>query len=249
MKYKHLNLILFIVFFLACEALLIGLGVWQYRRGQEKEAFRAAVEQRLAADSIPFKRASSADEWRQVTLSGTFDHTRSIFVTNARHGSRLGREVFTPLILAEAMILRTPGEESGESFHEVIVHRGWIPKETTPADIAFEGPVALSAVVRKWPESVAGDWLKGPGVVGEEEGIPLLLRASPELIPAKKSVIRKPFYVQATAGIPAVLKVADLPPRTATPHFQYMLTWWALALIVAGLGITWIYKSRRRLNN
>ena len=233
---------------LAVAALLLvvlfaGLGTWQVYRLQWKLDLIARVDARVhAAPAPPPPRARWAgitpesDEYRRVQLHGTYlyDLTTPVQALT-EEGS--GYWLLTPLCMTDGIIL---------------VNRGFIPAE-------------LGARTRYTPQRAAGDPCDGAGPAVDVTG---LLRTSEHqgaftrtndpaagrwyvrdvaAIAAARGVDAAPFFVDAAAhpnppGSPdrpvGGLTVVTFP----NSHLVYAITWYALALMVAG---AWWWVSRR----
>ncbi|WP_075791394.1 SURF1 family protein [Massilia putida] len=233
---------------LASAALLLivlfaGLGTWQVYRLQWKLDLIARVDARVhAAPAPPPPRARWAgitpgsDEYRRVTLHGTYlyDLTTPVQALT-EEGS--GYWLLTPLCTQDGIIL---------------VNRGFIPAE-------------LGARTRYAPRRAAGDPCAGAGPAVDVTG---LLRTSEHqgaftrtndpgagrwytrdvaAIAAARGLTTAPFFVDAAAnqnppGSPdrpvGGLTVVTFP----NSHLVYAITWYALALMVAG---AWWWVARR----
>lgn len=195
------------------ELLLLALCVWQYTRWQEKLVMQAHWQARLANPP--------------TTLSGTFDNTRSTLLEaqDSKEGEE-GYRLVTPLVTA-------PG-------HETLVDRGWIPHDFTPGFLnryATTGQVTVRGIEKPFP--VRHGWLKGPTLGVGAPGTTVLLFFDPAHIPDPARNIRPAYYLQATVPTTGGIEAFAPQPYGLPPaqHFQYMLTWLLLALILAGLAL------------
>lgn len=97
--------------------LLLGLGIWQLQRADQKRALQAEYDQRSAGPAIALDaRLRPAEELRyyRVMAQGYYDDAWQILQDNRVHNGRVGYEVLTPLRLAY-------------SETRVLVNRGWLP--------------------------------------------------------------------------------------------------------------------------
>ena len=111
------------VFTCAALAVLVSLGLWQLQRLAWKEAVLAQIEARAGASPVAAPADWSAfdpqrDEYRHVTMSGTFEHDHEALVFRATGNGRPDFEgpgylVMTPLLLADGA--------------HVLVNRGFVP--------------------------------------------------------------------------------------------------------------------------
>jgi len=227
-------------------AILCGLGLWQLERLQWKEALIARVEAGLASAPVPAPPPAEwpgldlgAAEYRPVVVRGTFDHDREIhvvytLVTPKGPKGGIGYQVFTPF--------RTEGG------WWVYVNRGFVPRESADPATRSGGQVA--------GETTVTGLLRQPGH-----------RAwfMPSDDPAGNAWFsRDPVLFAVTAGLPAdavapyVIDAArdptlpgGLPQGGETlisfpnNHLQYVITWFGLALALAGVYVAFVVKRRR----
>jgi surfeit locus 1 family protein len=223
-------------------AAFIALGTWQvYRLGWKRELI-ARVDQRVHAAPVPAPgpgewsgiTAASA-EYRHVTLQGRFLHDKPTLVwTASQYGS--GYWLMTPLQQADGAI--------------VLVNRGFVPPDWCgikhQCTVGPDGLVTLTGLLR----------------ISEPPG---LFRHND---PARDS-----WYTRDVAAIAAARGLTDVAPyyvdEEAAPgtldagkpswpqggltviafpnnHLSYLITWYALALMVLGAGI-YVARDEMRL--
>lgn len=217
-------------------ASFIALGVWQVQRLGWKQDLIARLEQRLAAvpvaapgpDAWPTITKTS-DEYRRITLRGTFDHARA---TRVQASTVLGTGywVLTPL--------RT------EAGWWVLVNRGFVPPGT-PGDEPT-GPQTVTGLLRltepdgsllQHNDVAAGRWYS---------------RDVAAIAVARGLTEAAPYFVDAAAA------PSDTAPDTAAwprpgltvlhfsnNHLVYALTWFALAAMVA-TAAWWLLRDARQ---
>ncbi|WP_146986618.1 SURF1 family protein [Bradyrhizobium macuxiense] len=206
--------------------LLSALGVWQIERRAWKLALIERVEQRMHAAAVAPPPHSSwpevtaaSDEYRCVTVDGTFlnaDETLVQAVTNEGPGFW----VLTPLRIADGTI--------------VLVNRGFVPPDrrdpATRRDTQPQGPVSVTGLLRmsepkggflRRNDASAGRWYsRDVAAIAATHG---LSQAAP-------------FFIDADAtSNPGGMPVGGLTiVRFPNNHLIYALTWFALALMLAG---------------
>jgi surfeit locus 1 family protein len=217
-------------------AVLVGLGTWQVQRKAWKEALIATITERFAAPParLPppaeWPRLDPAnDEFRRVAFAAEWlnDKEALVYTTGSSlraDASGPGYWVFTPA--------RLPGGI-------VMVNRGFVPEgrqdPATRAEGQTAGPVDIVGVMR-WPEkpgpfTPAGDptknlWFaRDPAAMAEAKGLGPVA----------------PFYVEqespsVAGGLP---QVGKLQPSLPNNHFGYAITWYGLALVLAGSFGVW----------
>ncbi len=213
--------------------LLIGLGTWQMQRLQWKNAliagrYAAVHASPVALPDTPADAAALA--FRRVSVDGRFlnDHEFHLLAT-AADGSA-GVHVVTPLRRADGGY--------------ILIDRGFVPADRQSPDTRkageLTGPVTVTGVLR--PAAGKSSWFVPDNKPSTNEWFTIdipAMAASAGLAPVA------PYYVEADAtpnpgGYPiGGQTVIDLPNN----HFQYALTWYALAI---GLAVIYILFMRQR---
>ncbi len=227
-------------------AILIALGIWQLQRLAWKEALIAEVSARVGAPpaALPleadWQRLKADDyEYRHVSLAGDYDFAhqalvfRSLEAPRGRYGGP-GWLVLTPLRRADGSA--------------VIVNRGFVPDDKKApflAGGAANGPAQAEVTglmrapePRTWftpaDDPAAGQWFT----------------RDPAAIAAAMKLQRvAPFTLDAEAGSdPAALPeggetILSFPNN----HFSYALTWFGMALALAGVFIAFALRKSQEL--
>lgn len=222
-------------------ALLIGLGTWQVERKAWKEGLIATVSERFAASPRPLPPPAewvrldpAQDEFRRVKFSAEFRNDKEALVFTTGSTLRAGESgpgywVFTPARIA------------GDT---VMVNRGFVPEErkvpATRREGEVTGPVEIVGVMR-WPERA------GFFTPGADPAKNLWFVRDPAGIAAAKGVGPvAPFYIEqesppAPGGFP---RVGALQPSFPNNHLGYAITWYGLALVLAGSFAVWAAGRR-----
>jgi len=226
-------------------AVLIGLGTWQLQRKAWKEGLIAALTAQLAAPPIALPAAptwpqldENALQYHRVSFTAQLDNANEALVYAIPYAFRPdvqeagpGYWVFTPARLTDGST--------------VIVNRGFVPEgrqdPKSRAQGEVPGPVRIVGALR-WPD--ARHWFTPT----DDPAHNLWLSRDPAAIAAAKGLGPvAPFYVEQESpappgGLPQPGKlVVSLPDN----HLQYALTWYGLALVLAGTFISWALGSRR----
>jgi len=226
---------------LAALAILLSLGTWQVERLRWKEGLLADIAERRAAapvalaDVEAIEKNSGEIEYRRVSVTGTFDHTRERHFFATFEG-QTGFYVYTPMTLADGRTL--------------LVNRGFVPYEmkepaTRPAgEISGEQTVTGYARLRLAgkPSYIVPDndlaknifYWKDLGAMVSSVGLD-----------ASKVV---PFFVDADASVEnpggwprGGVTQFELPNN----HLQYAITWYGLAAaLVAVVAGVWMRRKR-----
>jgi surfeit locus 1 family protein len=221
-------------------AILCGLGVWQLQRRVWKEHLLAQIAERQHAAPTPL-----ADALVKARAGQDMDFTR---VTVACPG--IDRAPFTELYaVAEGgragVRLVSACKATGGGWSGVLVDRGFVDSATKArpaADGASAAPVTVTGVLRTperpgWftPKHGPGQplWFSRdvPGMaatLGLANPAPLMLAAETSTNPDRPELTPSPLP-------------AEIPNR----HFEYALTWFGLALVLAGVYAAMVIKHLR----
>lgn len=219
----------------------IALGTWQVQRRIWKLDLIERVEARVHAAPVPAPLPPAFDprddEYRHVALAGTFLHDQETLVQAVTVlGS--GFWVITPL--------RT---EAGT----VLVNRGFVPPEArAPAArgrAAPQGAVRVTGLLRL--SEPHGAFLRANEPANER----WFSRDVAAIAAARGLGPVAPYYMDEDAAAPDGQAGPGAPPawpvggltvvRFANSHLVYALTWYALALMVAGAA--WLVRRAARL--
>ncbi|WP_377292811.1 SURF1 family protein [Rhizobium sp. SG2393] len=227
---RRLPLAVTVALLLAAFAILLSLGTWQVERLHWKEALIATIAERRAAPPVPLAEIEAAQsrgediDYRTVTVDGTFDHARERHFL-ATYDGESGFYVFTPLMLPDGRSL--------------FVNRGFVPYDRKDAAKRPEGQIAGQVTITGLarpplaakPSMLVPDNDTAKNVFYWKDLAAMTTSAG--LDPARVL----PLFVDADAtanpgGLPigGVTQV-DLPNN----HLQYAVTWYGLALALAGV--------------
>jgi surfeit locus 1 family protein len=116
--------------FLAVLPVLIGLGLWQLDRADQKRALQSLYDQRMADAPITLGAepvAPEAARYYRAEVRGSYEAEREILLDNRVHEGRAGFHVITPF--------RIDGTDT-----RVLVNRGWVPLGATRAEMPLTPP-------------------------------------------------------------------------------------------------------------
>ena len=222
-------------------ALLVALGTWQVERLQWKENLIATINERVVSEPRSFaaikaqwSEAGDVEYW-PVHMEGRFHHDgeRHFFAT---YRGRTGYFIYTPFELDDGRF--------------VLVNRGFVPFEIKDASLRPDGQVqgrqsivglARNRLENK-PSSLVPDndiaknifYWKDLAAMVETSGVGTLAQY-------------EPFFVDANdapnpGGLPVGgVTLIDMPNN----HLQYAVTWYGLALALAGVLGFWWHRQRK----
>ena len=233
------------VFAIAGIAILIGLGVWQLDRKVWKENLIAAMTERLArtpADLPP------RDHWARLT-PGREEFARVKFPAEFLDGQEAlvysAGSAFRPDVKGPGYFVFAPARLAGGSL--VIVNRGFVPLDrkdpATRAQDTPHGSIDIVGIVR-WPETRG---LFTPS--GDPQNNVWYLRDSASIAAAKKWATAAPFYIEQESPVPSggLPLPGKLEVNLPDNHLQYAITWFGLALALAGVYLVWLIRRLRRV--
>ncbi|MCV6547830.1 MAG: SURF1 family protein [Cohaesibacter sp.] len=225
---------------------LISLGTWQWKRLAWKENLIATVSERLDKPAIA---APGPDLWdnvsrqghlyKKVELRGHYDHSKEIHVWFALNKPQ-GGKLYGPgyLILTKFTTLQG---------WDVIVNRGFVPE-------AMKQPSSRPMTLTKDEQYLTGlirfdepkTWLSPPADTQNNVWIVRQVAEMRQYLDLSAHSTA-PYWIDLTKG----QGEAGLPQGGETlvtfsnNHLQYMLTWYALAVVLFGVYLAWLIKALR----
>jgi surfeit locus 1 family protein len=231
--------ILGVILALAAGGACVRLGIWQLDRLAQRRAFNAQVEasQRLPLLALPAAGDLTNQEYRPVSVAGTYDFSRQIAVRNQFYQGQLGYDLVTPLVISHGQSTDAPKGEA------VLIDRGWIPASgnATPADwrkYDVPGTVTVLGVVRLGGPAPSFGGLAEPTPSLSADDMDFWTSVDINRIGGQVPYALLPVYVeqnpsQGTLQPPiAIAPVLDLSDG---PHLGYAIQWFGFAtLFVVG---------------
>ncbi|WP_223690572.1 SURF1 family cytochrome oxidase biogenesis protein [Leifsonia poae] len=228
-----------IAFAIACA----GLSAWQLARSKEAAAANALISANFYShpapltSELPTLGSFKADqEWRRVTVTGTYERDREMLVRNRPFNGSPGFEVLTPLRTA-----------NGSLF---LVDRGWVPTGNTtdaPDSVpsAPAGTVTVVARLKPSEPAIAGRSATGNQIGTIQLSVVQQHLGNVDLYTGAYGLLDSQKPSPATAPAPTV---TDPPTQDEGLHWSYMIQWIIFALIgFFGLGYA-LRTEYRKLN-
>lgn len=221
-----------LVFFLL--PLLLGLGIWQYTRYQEKKSLEQVYENRRQLSPVALSQLKTFEDplYLPVEVTGRFDASRYFLLDNQIWQGQAGYELIMPFQTRDGQWL--------------LVNRGWIP-------------MTQREVLPEVNTEIAEQTLKG--VIYRSFGKPFLLSEDhwsnewPKRIqaidfPRMKSSLGGlvgEFTLVLNPGQPSTEQVRPLSLNMKSDkHLAYAFQWFAMAFVLVGL---YIYRMRAGSRN
>jgi surfeit locus 1 family protein len=216
---------------LVAVAILCGLGLWQLRRGVEKQAFIVALNQ--AASGEPKLDWGQTKPFERLRLTGTFEGEATVFVRVTLPES-LGVYVMTPL--------RTASER-------IFVNRGFLKTGQNGRPPAVETPAGTVSItgLRRNPEPRG--WFAPPDDVSAR----LFATRNPPLMAQAlvlTGIAADYFEAEPVAGVqaPNGVDTREVIARIPDNHLVYALTWFGLAATLIGIFALLFLRTRAERN-
>jgi surfeit locus 1 family protein len=225
-------------------AVLVALGTWQLQRKTWKEGLIAAIDERSQAAPAALPPPSAwagldpaTDEYRRFTFEAKFASSGDALIYAAASAFRpdvsgFGLWVFTPAQLADGS--------------RVVINRGFVPSDTSwKANVSPppSGNITITGAMR-WPDRRS--WFTPQDNAGQNV---FFVRDPAAIAAAKGWGPVAPFYIEQESPVPpgGFPQPGKLVPSLSNNHLQYAVTWYGLALVLAGVFVAYVVKSRREV--
>lgn len=206
--------------------LFIGLGFWQWGRGEHRREIWDAFER---AGAPAFEAAASElarlPQYTRVGITGRLDGERQFLLDNISHAGAPGYEVLTVLELAEGS--------------RVLVNRGWVPftgyRDRLP-DVALEAgePLRLSGRIAGLPVAGLASGQTSPPMQGSWPRV----TAFPDFAQLEQAygapLLPVLLLLDADSG-PGYLREWQPPGVSPDRNFAYAVQWWSFALLALAM--------------
>ena len=220
-------------------AVLLGLAVWQLERLSAKTELLHHLEERVAAAPValpPDDQWTRADlDYLKVTVSGSFRHDQETYLfgvidKNERGDNVPGYFVLTPLVL-----------DTGATL---IINRGFVPQDKKDPAMRSAGQVTGRVTITGLLRTPERKTVFTPDADVKSR---VIYARDPALIAEWVKLARvAPLVLEADAtpnkgGLPLGGNTIVSVPNN---HLQYAVTWFALALVMAGMFGAYAVKRR-----
>jgi cytochrome oxidase assembly protein ShyY1 len=209
---------------------------WQFSRGANQSATNKIIAANLDLPSLTMNEVENLDavsnQWRKVTLQGSFSQDKQELVRNRYHEGKFGFEVLT-LFTAT----------NGENFW---VDRGWVaagPNAATPPIVETVASGNLEIIAR----------IRSENLSRQLQGSFFVTRATsekPKSITKLQGVEANAYYLDLLGspdGRVKPLTEIELPELSNGPHYAYGIQWLAFALL-ALIGRFLLFRETKRLS-
>ena len=221
---------------LALTGTFIALGFWQLGRDHHKQALVRQARATFAAPAPDVTSGAKIVDGARAQASGHYDAAHQVLLRNQVHGSKVGDDVLTPLVLSDGTA--------------VLVDRGWVPAvgdrlTSSAATVVATGNSVIRGIAHTSSRLSAQDAVTTSGTMLS------LPRVDLARIGSEVPYQLNPIWIQAQSETPAPPSGAPLLPQPPPPdqvnHMEYTIEWFSFALIgIIGWPIALIGFSRRR---
>ena len=237
---RTLRVALLLLMLTACVA-FVGLGAWQLQRLQWKLALIERVTQRVNAAPVA---APGPEDWARITAAS--DEYRRVRATGTLLPAQ-GARVQAVTELGSGYWLMTPLRTAQGAV--IMINLGFIPagqgREAGMPGAA--GPVEITGLLRM--SEPGGGFLRSNDAAADR----WYSRDVAALAAARGLSGVAPYFIDADAASAARLAVARPPAPVGgltvisfhNSHLVYAVTWFALALMMAGACL-WVLRDERR---
>lgn len=220
---------------------LTSLGFWQLHRAHQKQTRHQAFAERQAAAPLAFetiapRTALSDSLWRRTTVSGHY-LDQHVVLDNRINQGQPGYEILTPF--------------RSDAGVTVLVDRGWVPlpddRNTIPDVLAPADPTTISGYIG--PEPTVGIDLEASASQAEIMS-PQVFRVQRVKLAGVEALLDTPLwpsivYLDGNA-LGALTVNWQLPGDGSARNRSYAVQWFAMAAVLAGIGLWNLYGKRRR---
>jgi cytochrome oxidase assembly protein ShyY1 len=221
---------------LALTGSFVALGFWQLGRDHHKQALVRAARAAYAAPAPEVTSGTDIADGDRAQASGRYDPAHQVVFRNQVHGSDVGDDVLTPLVLADGSA--------------VMVDRGWIPAVGDQLVGSAATVIAKNAVVIRGIAHTSSR-LSDKDAVTTSGTMLSLPRVDLTRIGSGLPYRLHTIWIQAQSETPAPPKGAPLLPQPPPPDqvnlMEYTIEWFSFALIgIIGWPVALLAFSRRR---
>ncbi len=209
--------------------LFVGLGRWQWHRGEAKQEVWAEFERNAPAQALMGRNFDSLDRFAHVELHGVFEPERQFLLDNRSHAGQPGYEVLTPFLLSDG--------------RRVLVNRGWVRfggyRDRLP-DVSMAAAPALT-ITGRVDELPSGGLASGHAAPDGDSPWPKVTSfpTQPELANALGAALQHRILLLDPEVPGGYLREWSPPGMPPSRHFSYAIQWWGFAgvLLVLYFGL------------
>tara|TARA_Y100000590_G_scaffold468792_1_gene653147 strand:- start:1450 stop:2175 length:726 start_codon:yes stop_codon:yes gene_type:complete len=205
--------------------LLICLGTWQLHRLDWKTNLIRERESGFFAPSVTINSKNHLEQyfWRRVEVSGSFDHSKELFLAARSLRGNVGFHILTPF-----------KQTNGKT---ILINRGWVPREKKESSSRLKGQIQGQITLEGILTPGSG---KGPFTPENDKDKNVWLYVNFKEMSDIVGVHLEPAVIDMIETAPGGFPIGS-QTRINLPndHMQYAITWYALALALACVWFVW----------
>ena len=202
--------------------LFVGLGRWQWQRGEAKQALWDGFDRSTQAAPLGTRDFDGFDRFARLELNGEFEAEHQFLLDNRSHAGQPGYEVLTPFRTTDGRL--------------VLVNRGWVPfggyRDRLPdVSMAAVAPVSIRGRIDELP---SGGLASGHAAPDGNASWPKVTSfpSHAELASALGVSLQNRIVLldpDAPGGYVREWSPPGMPP---TRHYSYAIQWWGFAAVL-----------------
>jgi surfeit locus 1 family protein len=196
--------------------LFVGLGRWQWHRGEAKQVVWAQFERNAPAQALKERNVDSVERFTRFELHGVFEPERQFLLDNRSHAGQPGYEVLTPFRSSDG--------------RRVLVNRGWIRfggyRDRLPdVSMASAGPLTITGRVEELPSAGLASGRAAPDGAASWPKV-TSFPTHAELADALGTALPRRLLL-LDADVPGgYVREWSPPGMPPSRHFSYAIQWW-----------------------
>ena len=223
---------------------MLGLGIWQLDRLQQRRAANAQIMARMSQPALSLAGDAidpETSDLRRATVRGVFDYDQEVILRNRTYGEVPGVHQLVPLRIA--------GSDAA-----VLVDRGWIPFEFSSPEQRAQfrnatGEVEVQGILRNSQTRRNSLSPADPPLGPERARLDAWFRVDLPRIQEQVPYRLLPLYLEEETPPGAEARWLPRPDPDIQldegSHFIYAIQWFAFAAILP-LGYAFLYHSRTK---
>jgi surfeit locus 1 family protein len=201
--------------------LFVGLGRWQWHRGEAKQALWDGFEHNTLAAPLGSRAFDSLDRFARLELSGEFEPEHQFLLDNVSHAGMPGYEVLT-------LFRTTDGRR-------VLVNRGWVPfggyRDRLPdVSMASAAPLSIRGRIDELPSGGLASGHAAPD--GNAWPKVTSFPTHEELASALGVTLQHRIVLLDPEAPGGYVREWTPPGMQPSRHFSYAIQWWGFAAVL-----------------
>jgi surfeit locus 1 family protein len=200
----------------------IGLGRWQWQRGESKQAVWAEYEQDRRAEKLGSRGFDEVDRFARLEVTGHYQPWHQFLLDNISHEGQPGYEVLTPFVLVDG--------------RRTLVNRGWVPftgyRDRLP-DVSLRDPgeITLTARIDDLP---VGGLASGHAAPEAGPNWPKLTSfpTAADLNTALGEKLQRRILLLDANNPHGYVRAWKPPGLQPMRHLSYAIQWWGFAVVL-----------------